>query len=396
MAFEVFWSVWLSHRGWDRSDELESLLLCFFCASSGDGRGLLIAFTLSPARRMLVGPLSPRSLHARWVSRGCGRATRRSTRPVWRLNFALECRETPLAGEADEGQARRLRRATRVDGVSAVCWTSLAFTLQRYRVWFFDIPKSSADDPPPLSLPSLHRLPLGSISPSFLLQVPVWAVLDYTRTKTIERELLLAKVSILGPEYFEDQLANKGPDILPATEGVEEGSPVRQHIDNTLNAVADGHPGVSSNYRRQEGTLTPSEALRQKHTHLASINTIAQQFGGKIVDLSNDAVIVEMTGKTARVDAFLKLVRPYGILEAARSGGFDCFLKLGFVVQLADFPPPFPSRYSRRTHGHAPRFVALPLAPLSSFPRRFDSSRASANASSTFNSSHHFPLVWNG
>ncbi|ORY77237.1 small subunit of acetolactate synthase-domain-containing protein [Leucosporidium creatinivorum] len=150
--------------------------------------------------------------------------------------------------------------------------------------------------------------------------VPVWAVLDYTRTKTIERELLLAKVSILGPEYFEDQLANKGPDILPATEGVEEGSPVRQHIDNTLNAVADGHPGVSSNYRRQEGTLTPSEALRQKHTHLASINTIAQQFGGKIVDLSNDAVIVEMTGKTARVDAFLKLVRPYGILEAARSG----------------------------------------------------------------------------
>lgn len=70
----------------------------------------------------------------------------------------------------------------------------------------------------------------------------------------------------------------------------------------------------------EPGRLTPSEALRQKHTHLASINTIAQQFGGKIVDLSNDAVIVEMTGKTARVDAFLKLVRPYGILEAARTG----------------------------------------------------------------------------
>ncbi|KAM0751140.1 acetolactate synthase [Meredithblackwellia eburnea MCA 4105] len=153
--------------------------------------------------------------------------------------------------------------------------------------------------------------------------VPVWAVLDYTRTKTIERELLLAKISILGPDYFHEQLANKGPDILPATEGVEEGSPVKQHIDNTLEAASYGHPGVDHSPNAASAyppRLTAAEALRQKHTHLASISTIAAQFQGKIVDMSNDAVIVEMTGKTARVDAFLKLVRPYGILEAARSG----------------------------------------------------------------------------
>ncbi|KAL8287267.1 hypothetical protein RQP46_003719 [Phenoliferia psychrophenolica] len=153
--------------------------------------------------------------------------------------------------------------------------------------------------------------------------VPVWAVLDYTRTKTIQRELVLAKISILGPEYFQDQLANKGPDILPATQGAEEGSPVQQHIDNTLAAATHGHPGVAAydgHHLPSPARLTASEALRQKHTHLASISTIAAQFQGKIVDMSNDAVIVEMTGKTARVDAFLKLVRPYGILEAARSG----------------------------------------------------------------------------
>ncbi|KAK4051031.1 acetolactate synthase, regulatory subunit [Microbotryomycetes sp. JL201] len=154
--------------------------------------------------------------------------------------------------------------------------------------------------------------------------VPVWAVLDYTRTRTIERELLLAKISILGPEYFEEQLANKGPDILPATEGAEEGSPVKQHIDKTLQNVADGHPGVDpssvKHHHNHHQPLSAAEALRQKHTHLQSINLIARQFGGKIVDLSSDAVIVEMTGKTARVDAFLKLVRPYGILEAARTG----------------------------------------------------------------------------
>ena len=154
--------------------------------------------------------------------------------------------------------------------------------------------------------------------------VPVWAVLDYTRTKTISRELVLAKISILGPEYFQDQLANKGPDILPATQGAEDGSPVKQHIDNTLEAATHGHPGVAAydGHLPSPARITASEALRQKHTHLASISTIAAQFQGKIVDMSNDAVIVEMTGKTERVDAFLKLVRPYGILEAARSGAF--------------------------------------------------------------------------
>ena len=53
---------------------------------------------------------------------------------------------------------------------------------------------------------------------------------------------------------------------------------------------------------------------------MSGIELLAKQFGGKIVDLSNDSVIVEMAAKTERVDAFLKLVRPYGILEAARSG----------------------------------------------------------------------------
>ena len=38
--------------------------------------------------------------------------------------------------------------------------------------------------------------------------VPVWAVLDYTGAALIQRELLLAKINILGPEYFEELLAH--------------------------------------------------------------------------------------------------------------------------------------------------------------------------------------------
>ena len=72
--------------------------------------------------------------------------------------------------------------------------------------------------------------------------------------------------------------------------------------------------------------LTPSEALRQRHQHLRSLHTLASQFGARLVDVSDHSVIVEMTGKTARVEAFLALVKPYGIIESARTGAFFFFL----------------------------------------------------------------------
>lgn len=119
--------------------------------------------------------------------------------------------------------------------------------------------------------------------------------------------------------------------ILAATDGIEEGSPARQHIDGTI-AAAQVHPGIAAGQAQAPKVLTASEALRQKHIHLAGITLLATQFGGKIVDISNDAVIVELAAKTARIDSFLKLVRPYGILEAARSGASLAHVKITTVL----------------------------------------------------------------
>jgi len=66
--------------------------------------------------------------------------------------------------------------------------------------------------------------------------------------------------------------------------------------------------------------LTPSEALRLKHQPLQSISVLSDQFGAKIVDVSENSVIVELTAKTNRVVAFLSLLKPFGILESARTG----------------------------------------------------------------------------
>ncbi|KAF8626867.1 hypothetical protein AX15_004685 [Amanita polypyramis BW_CC] len=147
--------------------------------------------------------------------------------------------------------------------------------------------------------------------------VPVWAVLDYTDTKTISRELLLVKISILGPEYLEEQLLG-GPSHDPRKPRAEV-APSKQDREAVLaqNFERSGH---SDSSEQQILPITPSQALRIKHQHLQSISVLAQQFGAKIVDVSEHSVIVELTAKTSRVEAFLALVKPFGILEAARTG----------------------------------------------------------------------------
>ncbi|KAF8510570.1 acetolactate synthase [Hysterangium stoloniferum] len=160
--------------------------------------------------------------------------------------------------------------------------------------------------------------------------VPVWAVLDYTNTRLISRELLLVKVSILGPEYFDEQLVG-GPSHsprtterrqdavrhCPAADAPEAHSKLEREIALAQSFEHAGQPrhGLSA-----EACISQSEALRRKHQHLQSIATLAKQFGGKLVDVSEHSVIVEMAGKSSRVEAFLKLVKPFGILESARSG----------------------------------------------------------------------------
>jgi acetolactate synthase-1/3 small subunit len=174
--------------------------------------------------------------------------------------------------------------------------------------------------------------------------VPVWAVLDYTETRCITRELLLVKVSILGPEYLEEQLQG-GPSHEPRR-GAEDPTTTHAAQDNAASKLeremalahnfehsADSPPSheehthtlpqspfppPTSNHQPQQ--LTPSEALRLKHQHLHSISVLASQFGAKLVDVSENSVIVEMSGKTSRVEAFLSLVRPFGVLESARTG----------------------------------------------------------------------------
>lgn len=141
--------------------------------------------------------------------------------------------------------------------------------------------------------------------------VPVWAVLDYTQAPLVQRELLLAKISILGPEYFEELLAHH-------REMTDAEALAQPRQDITPDQLVEAQEEMSSDFH--PGNLAPSEALRLKHQHLETITYLTHQFGGKVLDISTNNCIVEVSAKPVRIDSFMKLIAPFGILESARTG----------------------------------------------------------------------------
>lgn len=51
-----------------------------------------------------------------------------------------------------------------------------------------------------------------------------------------------------------------------------------------------------------------------------SIISVADIFRGSIIDVSPESLIIEITGNQSKIDAFLKLLEGYEILELARTG----------------------------------------------------------------------------
>lgn len=118
--------------------------------------------------------------------------------------------------------------------------------------------------------------------------VPVWAVLDYTAAPLVQRELLLAKISILGPEHFEDLMAHHremtAADMSKLEQSQDGNEELQDQQGQQENGGEDYHPS----------RLAASQALRHKYEHLDAITHLTHQFGGKVLDISTNNCIVEM------------------------------------------------------------------------------------------------------
>lgn len=68
---------------------------------------------------------------------------------------------------------------------------------------------------------------------------------------------------------------------------------------------------------QREILLVKVKADLQTRSHI--LETV-QLFRAKVVDVANDAVTIEATGNAEKLDAFLRVLEPFGIKELVKSG----------------------------------------------------------------------------
>jgi acetolactate synthase-1/3 small subunit len=71
------------------------------------------------------------------------------------------------------------------------------------------------------------------------------------------------------------------------------------------------------NYVERDLMLIKVQAPPEKRHEIFQI---VETFRGRVVDISHRALMIEISGTEAKVEAFIELMRPYGILELARTG----------------------------------------------------------------------------
>jgi len=73
-----------------------------------------------------------------------------------------------------------------------------------------------------------------------------------------------------------------------------------------------------------ESTVTRELALIRINTPNASVRSdvinYTEIFKGKVVDVAHDSLMVEMTGDSDKITAFIELMKSFGVREIARTG----------------------------------------------------------------------------
>jgi acetolactate synthase I/III small subunit len=110
-------------------------------------------------------------------------------------------------------------------------------------------------------------------------------------------------------------------------EGVSHITVVIQADDRTASLVEANLYKVASVLDVKDVSNLPSVVrdlalikVRADHKNRASILQVAEVFRARVVDVSPEALIFEITGSEDKINGLVDVLRPFGILELARTG----------------------------------------------------------------------------
>jgi len=91
---------------------------------------------------------------------------------------------------------------------------------------------------------------------------------------------------------------------------------IRKQLEKIVTVVrVDDISG--QNYVERDLMLIKVSAPKGK---LSEIRELTEIFGGRIVNVAAEMVMIEIAGKEQKIEAFIELMRPFGIIELVRSG----------------------------------------------------------------------------
>lgn len=112
----------------------------------------------------------------------------------------------------------------------------------------------------------------------------------------------------------EDANLSRMTFVVVGDEGVLE--QVRKQLEKIVTVVRVDDVS-SKDYVERDLMLIKVSAPPGKRTEIRELTDV---FRGRIVDIAPEELIVEISGQEKKVEAFIDMMRPFGIVELARTG----------------------------------------------------------------------------
>ena len=91
---------------------------------------------------------------------------------------------------------------------------------------------------------------------------------------------------------------------------------VRKQLDKVI-TVVKVQDISSEDFVERDLMIIKVKATPQQRVELS---LLMEMFRGRVVDISSDNIMIEISGQERKIEAFIELMRPYGIEELARTG----------------------------------------------------------------------------
>ncbi|QVL32497.1 acetolactate synthase small subunit [Telmatocola sphagniphila] len=91
---------------------------------------------------------------------------------------------------------------------------------------------------------------------------------------------------------------------------------VRKQLDKIVTVVKVVDISSEEHVERDLMLIKVKSSAQQR----SEISLLVEMFRGRVVDITHDTLMIEISGQESKINAFIEMMRPYGIYELARTG----------------------------------------------------------------------------